>query len=174
MLIGADHYWTIVEDQIVRGPGSTTAKSKVGHLLSGPVSTTNQSTMVRAIIRYVMTTHKQDKCDLERFWNLESIGIKPPEATGETAAFLRHYQGTSITLQGKGYNAKLPWKQDHPPLPTNIDITQIRTRSMVHHLAKDPQQFKMYYDVIVSLHRKGHLSRNNKRQVSLPSSSCCV
>lgn len=108
--------------------------------------------MVRAIILYVMTTHKQDKCDLERFWNLESIGIKPPETTDETAAFLRHYQDTSITLQGKGYNAKLPWKQDHPPIPTNIDITQIRMRSMVHHLAKDPQQLKMYYDVIVSLH----------------------
>ena len=159
LLIGADHYWNIVEDHIVRGPGPTAAKSKIGYLLSGPVSTTNQSTMVRASILHVMTTRKQDELDLKRFWNLESIGIKPPEPTDETTAFLRHYQDTSITLQGKGYNAKLPWKEDHPPLPTNTDITQRRTRSMVHHLAKDPQKLKMYNDVIVEQERRGFIER---------------
>ena len=58
------------------------------------------------------------------FLNLESIGIKPLEATDETITFLHHYQDTSVTLQEKGYNAKLPWREDHLPLPTNIDITQ--------------------------------------------------
>ena len=159
LLIGADHYWNIVEDHIVRGPGPTAAKSKIGYLLSGPVPTTRQSTSIRASILHVMTSHKQDEFDLERFWNLESIGIKPPAATDETTAFLRHYQDASITLRDKGYNAKLPWKEDHPPLPTNFDITQRRTRSMVHHLAKDPQKLKMYNDVIVEQERRGFIER---------------
>ena len=124
LLIGADYYWNIVEDHIVRGPGPTAAKSKIGYLLSGPVPTTGQSTRIRASILHVMTNHKQDEFDLERFWNLESIGIKPPAVADNTTAFLHHYQDTSITLRDKGYNAKLPWKEDHPPLPTNIDITQ--------------------------------------------------
>ena len=106
-----------------------------------------------------MTSHKQDEFDLEGLWNLESIGIKPPETTDETAAFLRHYQDASITLQEKGYNAQLPWKEDHPPLPTNFDITQRRTRSMVHNLAKDPQKLKMYNDVIVEQERRGFIER---------------
>ena len=100
-----------------------------------------------------MTSHKQDEFDLERFWNLESICIKLPEATDETTAFLSHYQDTFNTLQEKGYNAKLPWKEDHSPLPTNSDVSQRRTRSMVHHLAKDPQKLKMYNDVIVEQER---------------------
>ena len=63
-----------------------------------------------------MTSHKQDEFDLELFCNLESVRIKPSEATDETTAFLRHYQDTSIALYGKGYNEKLPWKEDHPLL----------------------------------------------------------
>ena len=106
-----------------------------------------------------MTSHKQDEFDLERFCNLESIGTKSPEATDETTTFLRHYQDTSITLQEKGYNAKLLWKEDHPPLPTNFAITQRRTCSMVHHLAKDPQKLKMHNDVIVEQERRGFIER---------------
>ena len=38
ILIGADYYWTFVEDHTIRGTGSTTAASKLGCLLlSGPL-----------------------------------------------------------------------------------------------------------------------------------------
>ena len=69
LLIGTDHYWNIVEDHILRGPGPTTAKSKIGYLLSGPVPTANQSTRINASILHVMTSHKEDEFDLERFWS---------------------------------------------------------------------------------------------------------
>ena len=35
LLIGADSYWQVVEDHVVRGPGPTAVKSKLGYLLSG-------------------------------------------------------------------------------------------------------------------------------------------
>ena len=38
LLIGADHYWDIVEDHIIRGNGPTAMNSKIGYLLSGPLS----------------------------------------------------------------------------------------------------------------------------------------
>ena len=42
LLIGADHYWDIVQDHIIRGNGPTAMQSKLGYLLSGRVtSTTN-------------------------------------------------------------------------------------------------------------------------------------
>ena len=37
MLIGVDHYWDIVEDDIIRGNGPTAMSSKLGYLLSGPL-----------------------------------------------------------------------------------------------------------------------------------------
>ena len=36
LLIGADHYWDLVGDHIVRGAGPTAMSSKLGYLLSGP------------------------------------------------------------------------------------------------------------------------------------------
>ena len=38
LLIDADHYWEIVEDEIIRWKGPTAIRSKIGYLLSGPVS----------------------------------------------------------------------------------------------------------------------------------------
>ncbi|KAH3841251.1 hypothetical protein DPMN_114710 [Dreissena polymorpha] len=37
VLIGADHYWDLVEDTVIRGNGPTAVKSKLGYLLSGLV-----------------------------------------------------------------------------------------------------------------------------------------
>jgi len=35
LLVGADYYWDIVGDKVVRGSGPTAIKSKLGYLLSG-------------------------------------------------------------------------------------------------------------------------------------------
>ena len=37
MLIGADTYWSIVQETVIRGPGPTAVESKIGYLLSGPL-----------------------------------------------------------------------------------------------------------------------------------------
>ena len=44
LLIGADHYWQVVEDHIIRGQGPTAMKSKLGYLLSGPLSQSQHPT----------------------------------------------------------------------------------------------------------------------------------
>ena len=61
LLIGADHYWKILEDQIIRGSGPTAAKPKISYLLYGLVPHTNHSTMVRTTILLVMAAQKCDK-----------------------------------------------------------------------------------------------------------------
>ena len=37
LLIGANHYWDVIEDHIIRGNGPTAMKSKLGYVLSGPL-----------------------------------------------------------------------------------------------------------------------------------------
>ena len=37
VLIGADFYWQVVEDKIIRGNGPTAVQLKLGYLLSGPI-----------------------------------------------------------------------------------------------------------------------------------------
>ena len=38
ILIGNDHYWDFVQNDIIRGNGPTAMKSKLGYLISGPIS----------------------------------------------------------------------------------------------------------------------------------------
>ena len=45
LLIGADYYWMIVENNVVRGPGPTAVASKLGYLLSGPTNLKNTSAL---------------------------------------------------------------------------------------------------------------------------------
>ena len=85
---------------------------------------------------------------LERFWNLESIGILPDETEKKEREFVEDYQNSSIRLENGHCNAKLPWKPNHPALPTNEAIAKGRIRSTVRRLATDPEKLKAYNQII--------------------------
>jgi len=57
-----------VESEVIKGPGPTAAKLKIGYLLSGPLSNSNQSENLNTSILNVVTEHHQEQFDLERFW----------------------------------------------------------------------------------------------------------
>jgi len=86
--------------------------------------------------------------DVERFWKLESIGITPEvdEITGTNE--MKTYMATCVSLKDNQYSVKLLWKEDHPPLPSNYDVSVRRTHSMVKHLRRDPFLFRKYDDII--------------------------
>ena len=88
-LIGADHYWDIVESKVTKGPGPTAAKSKIGYLLSGPLSNSNHSENLNTSILNVVTEHHQEQFDLECFWQIESVGVQPNSSEEMSDAFLK-------------------------------------------------------------------------------------
>ncbi|XP_063408992.1 uncharacterized protein LOC134692470 [Mytilus trossulus] len=71
LLVGADHYWDIVEDHIVRGNGPTAVKSKIGYLLSGPTYSKKTNTSKTSNTEYGNITQDQERWDF-------------PEKTNET------------------------------------------------------------------------------------------
>ena len=75
MLVGADQYYKLVQSEVQKGrPGTPIAtKSRLGWLLSGPVSGSKKSEEVTAML----TVTKIDSLDdqLKRFWELDAIGI---------------------------------------------------------------------------------------------------
>ena len=107
ILISADHYWDIVENEVTKGPGPTAAKSKIGYLLSGPLSNSNHSESLNTSILNVVTEHRQEQFDLERFWQIESVGVQP-DSSEEMPDVLKYYQDSSIMLEDGRYSAKLP------------------------------------------------------------------
>ena len=51
--IGVDHYWKIVEDHIVRGDGPTAVQSKLGYLLSAPLTHSTPSLLACTLVSTV-------------------------------------------------------------------------------------------------------------------------
>jgi hypothetical protein len=66
MLIGADYYWEIVQNKIIRGKGPTAVQSRLGYLLSGPMSNSTGNTTSASMLN-ILIQHKNAEYDLERF-----------------------------------------------------------------------------------------------------------
>ena len=68
-LIGADYYWQIVEDRVIRGNGPTAVASQIGYLLSGPVN--QRPSQARADYVMNVMTLPPISNDIDRFWKLD-------------------------------------------------------------------------------------------------------
>ncbi|XP_071138753.1 uncharacterized protein [Mytilus edulis] len=159
LLIGADYYWSIVEDEIIRGNGPTAVKSKIGYLLSGPVLTKNGSTSKQSAMMNILTDHRAVVCDLEKFWNLESLGVSGSDNIRSQSEVVKEYGEKSIILENGKYTAKLPWKPDFLPLPHNMELVKQRTGSVIRRLANKPDLLKMYGDIIMEQERRHFIEK---------------
>ena len=118
-MIGADHYWQVVEDHIIRGNGPTAMKSKLGYLLSGPLITEKQTEQFTANILNIST---QPVREAELFWSVEYTAISPQQANPDKE-FMAIYRRTNITRQLDGLETVLP---------TNFTMCDKRTKQ-IHH-----------------------------------------
>ena len=157
LLIGADFYWDFVEDDVIRGDGPTAIKSKVGYLLSGP---THSSSRQNSIGMYnILTDHKIEEFDIQSFWKLESMGIRSQEIDDETTDYMKDYQKSCIEFHENKYVAKLPWKPDHEPLPTNYSVAKRRTENVIKRLNRNPEMMVMYDKIIKDQEQRGFIEK---------------
>ena len=156
VLVGADYYWTFVQDQVVRGNGPTAVKSHLGYLLSGPLL---QPSAAVNLIHVNFTAC--DDLSLDTFWKAESSGISPNTMDSDDN-FLKAYMQSKIKRQPDGaLTLKFPWKEDHPSLPSNFSICAKRTRSLAQRLAKTPELLRVYGQIIADQECKGFIERVN-------------
>jgi len=154
LLIGADQYWNIVEDHVIRGNGPTAVGSTLSYLLSGPLETSNQGQIVASTL-HVAT---QQTPNLEQFWSVESVGIT--SADNPNNSFLDTYINRSVERLSDGsYRARFPWKDSHPPLPTNYSTCSNRTRALARKLALTPSLLNKYSEILEDQERWGFIER---------------
>ena len=64
---------------------------------------------------------------------------------------------TCISFSEGKYIAKLPWEEDHPPLPTNYAVALRRTETMIRRLRKEPCLFDKYGEIISEQIKRGFI-----------------
>ena len=147
--VGLDNYWTLVTGHTIRGTqGPTALHTKLGWVLSGPVSCGNPGGQQRSnlVTTHVLTCATEQvpyealEGEVKKIWDLESLGIKTPSIHEE---FLE-----KLTHSGDHYQVNLPWKATHPPLPDNYELSQRRLSSLLSRLRKEPDVLKEHDNVI--------------------------
>ena len=158
LLIGTDHYWDLVEDHTIRGNGPTAMSSKIGYLLSGPLPMEHTLTTYTNALH--VSAHHNMPCDLAQFWELESMGTNATTKNDINKKFLANYSNTHVSRQPNGsYCARLPWKPDHPPLPTNREICWKRTQSLISRLTQTPKLLETYNNIIMDQMNRGFIEK---------------
>ena len=153
LLIGADSYWHFVTGETVRdvNPGPVAILTKLGYVLSGPVSVSiheqHESTinLTETHVLKISSTAVDDRSlnsEIKQFWDLESLGIRPNEETvGEQ--FSR-----DVHFNGERYEVSLPLKENRELLPDNFQVSQSRLNSLPRHLKSKPEMLEHYNEVI--------------------------
>ncbi len=127
ILIGSDHYWKIVTGKVVQGEsGPTAIETHLGWVLSGPIcGLDGYTSAINVITAHTLKIDAQEvKTDegmdmtLQQFWDLESLGINAMEV-----GTLENFDD-SITFQDGRYKVCLPWKETHPTLPDNYELSK--------------------------------------------------
>ena len=156
ILVGADHFWSIVTDKVVKGDGPTAVSSRLGYLLSGPFKVKMLPSSIENVATIQVTTIEQ--FDLERFWLVEHLGIQPPQESGRVDTLATYLQN-GIQFNGTQYVARFPWKQAHPELKSNYFMALKRTEAVVKRLSRSPDKLSVYACVIQKQLDNGFLER---------------
>ena len=157
LIVGTDHYWSFVQDHIVRGDGPTAQKSRLGYLLSGPLPCL--SNQVSSLMLQINTTISQSQDpDLQCFWSVETIATNADDQ--HDTEFLHSYQSTSISRDSNGtYIAKFPWKENKLYLFSNFNIFKRRTLALVSKLKQSPELLQLYTNLLKEQKKRGFIKR---------------
>ena len=102
--------------------------------------TVNLSSM--HVLKIESTEMSDMKDDLQKFWDLETLGIKEHETS------VHDKFSNDITFTGERYQVKLPFKDNHPMLPDDYTVALRRLTTMIKKLKNQPEILKQYDDVI--------------------------
>lgn len=133
VLIGADYYWKVATGRFKHGQvGPTAVETRFGWVLSGPVPGFSQTTISNFVSSHVLKVGCTDQLDLasidkklQAFWDLGTMGIRE----GEDCIYSRFTK--NISFQDGRYCVHLPWKEPHPLLPDNYELSKGRLFSLL-------------------------------------------
>ncbi|XP_063419195.1 uncharacterized protein LOC134702016 [Mytilus trossulus] len=112
-LIGADHYWDILEDKVIRGNGPTAVQSKIGYLLSGPI---NRNINQPSTVLVNVIAHKNTTIDNEKGNSTEELSQKHNHQDDVPSGMIvTKRRPFEENIQGSDYLPRPP-ERTHPQL----------------------------------------------------------
>ncbi|KIH48473.1 hypothetical protein ANCDUO_21457, partial [Ancylostoma duodenale] len=156
ILLGCDQLWSLLEVPSPRHTlpsGMQLIPSKLGYLVTGKqkecfaLSKNHHSTSV-ATINASLNFAEELEC-WDKYWSLDSAGIHEFNGTKDAEKAVINEQVSkffeaTIEKRKRSYYVRFPYKDNHPPLPTNKNIALKRLRSVIEMLQGKPDLLREY------------------------------
>ena len=126
ILIGADQYYELVgTERLEYQDGLILVDSALGFLLAGTINGWENKLHTLTCTDAVTLTASDTPGDLnlERFWNLETIGISEETPQTEDDIALEKFQNSVRFVNGR-YFVSWPWKDEQCDLPENFQLAK--------------------------------------------------
>ena len=142
IFIGSDQYWNFITGEVRRGSfGPVAVNTKFGWVLSGPTVTDDNCQTSASLLTHSLVTNKsselqcQDDDHLQRFWDLESLGILPLSVSHPSVQ--EQFDNTVCFVDGR-YQVCLPWKEAHSTLNDHLSLCLNRLEKLMNRLCRQP------------------------------------
>ncbi|XP_011708366.1 PREDICTED: uncharacterized protein LOC105463048 [Wasmannia auropunctata] len=160
LLIGADLYGSLLQNDIRQGPpGTPTAQSTVfGWVLSGPAGT-SPSPSSSAQVNTCAAIEDLNSL-VQRFWSDEDVPSSSPPLTDDEQKCEEHFASSyTRTPQGR-YVVRLPFREA-PPLSigASFPIARKLYARLEQRLLRDTALAQAYHDFLREYHTLGHMER---------------
>ena len=131
LTVGADYYGDFVKYGMVKKYGINLAHTPGGYMIFGPLKQKQLLSAANVVSHRVTANllvqeplepscdHTESLNNVTKLWDLDVIGINPKARTPEEDMTLNKYI-QSVQYKDGQYWVCLPWKPDHPHLPTNF------------------------------------------------------
>ncbi|XP_064486068.1 uncharacterized protein LOC135398613 [Ornithodoros turicata] len=164
ILIGSDYYWAVVTGESQRISDKLFAVNTIfGWTVQGPNTSSSScfNTGVGVLRVTVESTENEASVELQRFWDLEHIGIKPNEVEHDSLwknEVLAQFR-SSIEKKDRRYEVSLPWTDKKEELLPNLQAARTRLQSLTRRLMKDRVLMEEYDAAIRLYEQNGHAEK---------------
>ena len=170
ILIGADFYWSIVDNEIIRGiEGPVAIKSKVGFLLSGNIFGISDSCGVfHSHILEIASEFCNDKTvfhnSMSSLWDSETIGTTRSDIND--LVYENFKNEIQFNKHSNRYEVGLPFKLNHDLISDNYTYCIKRLAPVLKKLSKDNKLLTSYNAIIKEQLTQGVIEKVNNHEIS--------
>lgn len=161
IIIGSDHYGTVIMPGLIQGPPSTPVAQQTifGWILSGAVNTDKITSNTQA--HHCTPDHELQEL-ISRFWELEELpASQTPKLTDEEEECERHFLSTHIRDTSGRYTVRLPLKCNPAILGDSRTGALYSLNRFFRRFTSNPTFHKSYSDFIKEYKSLGHLVESN-------------
>ena len=175
LLIGIDNVYNLLHPGFKRVGKLVLLPSIFGYVLTGNYKETSSQTEtgVVSILKLAATPvdnyldHptvigdvKTSQSEMESLWTMDHLGICETEINNQDKEVLKNFENTvTYSEEEQQYVVSLPWKTNHPTLPSNFGLALNRLKSLCSKFEQDEGFKNHYMKILVEQESRGFIER---------------